>query len=118
MTPTAPAPRRRNLPGLIAFVLAVILTISQIVQVCLTTIVPVLAYRGGLDATEIGAVFIVIGIAQLILAALTTILGVAGVARRGVPKTLAAIALGAGANGVIVQLSALILPPLIGVGLS
>ncbi|WP_107573342.1 hypothetical protein [Rathayibacter caricis] len=118
MTSTAPAPRRRNVPGVIAFVLAVLLTVTQIVQVCLTTIVPVLAYRNGLGATDIGAVFVVIGIGQLILAALTAILGVVGVSRRGLPKVLAAIALGAGANGVIVQLSALILPPLIGVSLS
>jgi hypothetical protein len=118
VTSSAPAPRRRNVPGVIAFVLAVLLTVTQIVQVCLTTVVPVLAYRNGLDATDIGAVFVVIGIGQLIVAALTTVLGVVGLARRGAPKVLAAIALGVGANGAIVQLSALILPPLIGVSLS
>jgi len=118
VTSTDSAPRRRNVPGVIAFVLAVLLTVTQIVQVCLTTIVPVLAYRNGLGVTDIGAVFVVIGIGQLIVAALVVVLGVVGVARRGAPKVLAAIALGAGANGVIVQLAALILPPLIGVTLS
>ncbi|TCL86030.1 MULTISPECIES: hypothetical protein [unclassified Rathayibacter] len=114
MTRTDAPGRPRNTVGLIGFLLAVVQTLTQILLAGVTTAIPVLAYGNGIDATSIGALFAGIALVQLLLAAATTGLGVAGVVRPGRPRILAAIALGVGAHGVLVGLATLVLPPLVG----
>ncbi|AZZ49492.1 hypothetical protein [Rathayibacter rathayi] len=48
--------------------LAVVLVLAQIGRTALTTVVPVLAYQGGLDTTRIGALFAAFGVVMLVLA--------------------------------------------------
>lgn len=117
MTRTDPPTRPRNLAGLIGFLLAILMTVTQIVLAGATTAIPLLAYDRGLDAAGIGAIFTAIALGQLLLAAATTGLGVVGVVQRDRPRLLAAIALGVGAHGVLVGLATLVLPPLVGLAL-
>ncbi|NQX17266.1 hypothetical protein [Rathayibacter sp. VKM Ac-2857] len=114
MTPPTPPARPRNTVGLVAFVLAIVQTLTQILLAGLTTAVPVLAFEKGIDATSIAALFVGIGLGQLLLAAATTVLAVVGVLRTGLPRALAWVALGVGAHGVLVGLATLVLPPLVG----
>ncbi|SMH48731.1 hypothetical protein SAMN06295885_3114 [Rathayibacter oskolensis] len=117
MTSSDSPPRRRDVPGLLGFVLAIVLTLTQIVQIGLSTAVPVLAFQAGLGVSDVGLLFTALGVGQLILAAATAVLGIVGVARRQGRAVLAGIALGVGGAGVVVGLTGLLLPPLLGFAL-
>ncbi|WP_146076773.1 hypothetical protein [Rathayibacter tritici] len=103
--------------GIIGLVLAIVLVLAQVARTALTTTVPVLAYRGGLDTTQIGALFAALGVMMLVLATATALVGVIGVVRRDRPRLLSAITLGVGASVAIVELGALVVPPLVGLSL-
>ncbi|PPG08060.1 hypothetical protein C5C18_05950 [Rathayibacter tritici] len=112
-----PQPRPRDVVGIIGLVLAIVLVLAQVARTALTTTVPVLAYRGGLDTTQIGALFAALGVMMLVLATATALVGVIGVVRRDRPRLLSAITLGVGASVAIVELGALVVPPLVGLSL-
>jgi hypothetical protein len=71
VTTFEPSPRSRNVAGLIGFVLAVVLTIAEVVQAGLGTAIPLLAYRNGVGAGQIGVMFLFVGIGHLIFAVIT-----------------------------------------------
>ena len=117
MTSSEPQPRPRNVPGLIGFFLAVLMTLAQVVQIGVSTAIPVIAYENGVGAGQIGVIFAVIGVGHLLLAVATAVFGLVGVTRSGLPKILAAIALGVGCSGAVIALAGLVLPPLVGLAL-
>ncbi|PPF16203.1 MULTISPECIES: hypothetical protein [unclassified Rathayibacter] len=119
MTASVPAPhsRPRDVVGIVGLVLAIVLVLAQIGRTALTTAIPVLAFRGGFDTTQIGALFAALGVTMLVLATATAIVGVIGVARKDRARLLSAVTLGVGASVAIVELGALVVPPLVGLSL-
>ncbi|PPH02473.1 hypothetical protein, partial [Rathayibacter sp. AY1H3] len=91
--------------------------LAQIGRTALTTAIPVLAFQGGFDTTQIGALFAALGVTMLVLATATAIVGVIGVARKDRARLLSAVTLGVGASVAIVELGALVVPPLVGLSL-
>jgi hypothetical protein len=113
----APQPRPRDVVGIVGLVLAIVLVLAQIGRTALTTAIPVLAFQGGFDTTQIGALFAALGVTMLVLATATAIVGVIGVARKDRARLLSAVTLGVGASVAIVELGALVVPPLVGLSL-
>jgi hypothetical protein len=117
VTSTPADSRPRNVPGLVGLVLAIVQTLVAVLQAGLSTAIPILAFQNGLGAGQIGALFSVFGVGQLLLALATALFGVIGVTRTGLPKVPAAIAVGVGGSGVIVGIASLLLPVLVGMTL-
>ncbi|PPG81036.1 hypothetical protein, partial [Rathayibacter sp. AY1H2] len=119
VTASVPAPqsRPRDVVGIVGLVLAIVLVLAQIGRTALTTAIPVLAFQGGFDTTQIGALFAALGVTMLVLATATAIVGVIGVARKDRARLLSAVTLGVGASVAIVELGALVVPPLVGLSL-
>ncbi|PPF33480.1 hypothetical protein C5B93_13705, partial [Rathayibacter sp. AY1A2] len=107
----------RDVVGIVGLVLAIVLVLAQIGRTALTTAIPVLAFQGGFDTAQIGALFAALGVTMLVLATATAIVGVIGVARKDRARLLSAVALGVGASVAIVELGALVVPPLVGLSL-
>lgn len=102
-----------NAAGTTAFVLAVAYVVVGIALTGVTSALPALLSRSGVDPTTIGLAFTVVAVVQLLLAAVVTLVGVIGVVRRGAPRILAGIAVGVGGSGLVLGSASLIVPPLV-----
>jgi hypothetical protein len=108
----------RNLPGAVAFWLAIFYVAIQVAVSGASVAIPAMASFRGANLLGIGVIFTMIGISQLLLAVSVTILGAVGVTRKAAPRVLAAVALGVGGSGAVGGLASLVLPPLVGVALN
>lgn len=93
--------------------MAVAYVVIGIALTGVTSALPALLSRSGVDPTTIGLAFTVVAVVQLLLAAVVTLVGVIGLFRRDAPRILAGIAVGVGGSGLVLGMASLVIPPIV-----
>jgi hypothetical protein len=94
----------------VGLVLAIVTVAFSILTAVLSVLLPLQFSLAGLPASVIGALFAVIHLIALLLAATTAVFGLLGARRTGEPMLKSGIALGVGVPGVVVGIVALVSP--------
>jgi hypothetical protein len=94
----------------VGFVLAIVTVVFSVLTVILSHFLPMQVISSGMSTAVLGALFAVLGLVDLLLAATTAAFGIVGARRVGAPMLTSGIALGVGIPGVVVGIIGLIAP--------